>query len=247
VWRLRPPSISLPGATFRGVASPKRDARVFRPSSRVAGPPRSTIPPLGVDPEAAHSLRPSAGGAHVGSAPRAHDVALKHPSWWSPNRHYAYSGARIGIFRSGLMIEKPVSRAPSTESLWLDKGSNRIALAFTKWELCNDLATLALPSTLSALPNDLEPRPGSSTFVCVAFSLCSSARLRAVHKDRSPRSCPRLVRSSFSTHPHAASHWVGCTRLAGRRASLGLAAYLGHGAKMLGSVSTTDVHVTSTR
>lgn len=171
----------------------------------------------------------------------------KHPLRWSPNHHYAYSGARIGVFRSGLVIEKPVSRAPSTESLWLDKGPNRTARAFTKWELCNDLATLALPSTLSALPNDLEPRPGSSTFVCAAFSLRASARLRAVHKDRSPRSCPRFARSSFSTHRLAALQKADCTRLAGRRASLGLTAYLGHGAKMLGSVSTTDVHVTSTR
>jgi len=112
---------------------------------------------------------------------------------------------------------------------------------------CNGLTTLALPSTLSALPNDHEPRPGSLTFVCAAFSRCSSVRLRAVHKVRSPRGCPRFARSSLSIHRLAASHWADCTRLAGRRASLGLAAYLGHGAKMLGSVSTTDVHVTSTR
>ena len=46
----------------------------------------------------------------------------------------------------------------------------------------NGLVTLALPSTLSALPNDLGPRPGPLIFVCAAFSRRSAARLRTVRE-----------------------------------------------------------------
>jgi len=74
VWRLRSPSVSLRGAAVRAVACPERDARVFRPRSREAGPSRG-MAPLEADPEAAHSLRPSAGGARVGTASRARAVA----------------------------------------------------------------------------------------------------------------------------------------------------------------------------
>jgi hypothetical protein len=74
VWRLRPSSVSLRGAAVRAVACPERDARVFRPRSREAGPSRG-MAPLEADPETAHSLRPSAGGARVGTAARARAVA----------------------------------------------------------------------------------------------------------------------------------------------------------------------------
>jgi hypothetical protein len=62
------------GRPFAQHACPERDARVFRPRSREAGPSRG-MAPLEADPEAAHSLRPSAGGARVGAAPRARAVA----------------------------------------------------------------------------------------------------------------------------------------------------------------------------
>jgi hypothetical protein len=116
VWRLRSPSVSLRGAAVRAVACPERDARVFRPRSREAGPSRG-MAPLEADPEAAHSLRPSAGGARVGTASRARAVAPPPRRDGLLNRHASVAGPGPGASRAGLVPGSSETRAPSTESL----------------------------------------------------------------------------------------------------------------------------------
>jgi hypothetical protein len=73
--------------------------------------------PLEADPEAAHSLRPSAGGARVGTASRAHAVAPPPRRDGLLNRHASVAGPGPGASRAGLVPGRSETRAPSTESL----------------------------------------------------------------------------------------------------------------------------------
>jgi hypothetical protein len=184
VWRLRPPSVSLRGAAVRAAADPERDARVFRPRSRDTGPPRGTVPLARAGPEAANSLRPSAGGARVGTAPRARAVALQY------GRH-------------GLLKPSRPRRRARIRSLQSRVSALKIHIprAFCGADMPDVSPTGS-------------PGPSSDGRALVLRPRCTLSTLAAGRNDRLTSSRP----TTFD--------------LAGRRASLGLAAHLGHGVEM---------------
>jgi hypothetical protein len=68
-------------------------------------------------PEAANSLRPSAGGARVGTAPRARDVAPSRRRAGLLSRHAWATEPGPSTSRAGLALWRRGSRAPSAEPL----------------------------------------------------------------------------------------------------------------------------------
>jgi hypothetical protein len=73
--------------------------------------------PLEADPEAAHSLRPSAGGARVGTAPRACAVAPPPRQDGLLKPSCTGGGPGPGVSRAGLVPGRSETRTPSTEPL----------------------------------------------------------------------------------------------------------------------------------
>lgn len=158
MWRLRSPSVSLRGAAVRAVACPERDARVFRPRSREAGPSRGTAP-LEADPEAAHSLRPSAGGARVGTAPRARAVAPRRRRDGLLKPSCLRRGARTRSFQSRVSAREIRDPRAFHGAVALDLGPTGSPVASIEGYalILRSGHTLI---TLAAKRNDPRPRPG---------------------------------------------------------------------------------------
>lgn len=215
------------------VAYPERGARDFspvQPRHRLLVRHGSTL----VDAEAADSLRPSAGGAHEEAKSRARDVTRRDETWQPPETTTACipeSGTDLLRRRVNLpearrpraFHEVTVARCRSEYShSGLAPGGHAMALrpSHTRAPLPRS-GTIMPPSGTMTFRAPLSPFPPR----CPAWQLARCALHMVAHASLAPRQPAR--------HPITTSVGLTGVSFARRRASFGLAAYLGHGAKML--------------